>query len=80
MKVVLLEISFDEPHSSDIQVDPLEDEGGVIRSIIDELHSWDINEIKWKVKLVLLKVSLMNLILPTSKKIKWKVNVVLLEE
>ena len=36
-------------------------------------------EIKWKVKVVLLEVSLINLILRISKEMKWKVKVVLLE-
>ena len=49
-------------------------ESGVTRSIIDELHSSDM--IKWKVKVVLLEVSLMNFILWISKEIKWKVKVV----
>ena len=46
-------------------------------SIIDELHSSDM--IKWKVKVVLLEVSLMNFILGISNNIKQKMNVVLLE-
>ena len=54
----------------------MEDKGGVTRTFIDELHSSDM--IKWKVKVVLLEVSLMNFILEVSNKIKWKVNVVLL--
>ena len=39
----------------------MEGEGGVTGSIINELHSSDM--IKWKVKVVLLEVSLMNFIL-----------------
>ena len=35
-------------------------------------------EIKWKIKVVLLEVSLLKFILEVSNKIKWKVNVVLL--
>ena len=54
---------IDEHHSSDIQGDQMEVESGVIRSIIDELLLRLSNEIKWKVKMVLLEVSLMNLIL-----------------
>ena len=56
----------------------MEGQVGVIRSIIDELHSSDI---QWNGKVVLLEVSLMNLIpiLWMSKEIKWKVKVVLLE-
>ena len=37
-------------------------------------------DIKWKVKVVLLEVSLMNFILRIFKAIKWKVKVVLLDE
>ena len=55
----------------------MEDEGGVTRTIIDELHSSEM--IKWKVKVVLLVVSLMNFILGISNKIKQKMNVALLE-
>ena len=36
-------------------------------------------QIKWKVKVVLLEVSLINFILRISKEMKWKVKVVLLE-
>ena len=52
----------------------MEGEGGVTRSIIDELHSSDM--VKWKVKVVLPEVSLMNFFLGISKEIKWKVKVV----
>ena len=55
----------------------MEGESVVTRSIIDEIHSFDM--IKWKVKVVLLEVSLMNFILWISKEIKWKVKVALLE-
>ena len=55
----------------------MEGESGVTGSIIDELPSSDM--IKWKVKVVLLEVSLMNFILEISNEIKWEVNVVLLE-
>ena len=55
----------------------MEGESGVTGSIIDELPSSDM--IKWKVKVVLLEVSLMNFILGISNEIKWEVNVVLLE-
>ena len=41
----------------------MEGESGVTRSIIDELHSWDIHEIELKVKVVLLEEALMNFIL-----------------
>ena len=48
---------IDELHSWDIQGYHIEgEESGVTRSIIDELHSWVAKEIKWKVKVVLLKV------------------------
>ena len=56
----------DDFHSSDIQLDQMEGEGSVTRSIIDELHSSDM--VKWKVKVVLLEVSLLNFILGISKK------------
>ena len=52
----------------------MEDEGGVTRSIIDDLHSDDM--VKSKVKVALLEVSLMNFNLGISKEIKWKVKVV----
>ena len=55
----------------------MEGESGVTRSIIDELLSSDMS--KWKLKVVLLEVSLINLILMISNEIKGKVKVVLLE-
>ena len=58
----------------------MEGEGGVTRSVIDEFHSWDIQGDHMEGEsMVLLKVSLMNYILPISKEMKWKVKVVLLE-
>ena len=48
---------IDELHSWNIQRDLMENEGGVTRSIIDEFHFRISNEITWKVKVVLLKVS-----------------------
>ena len=48
---------IDELHSSDIQGDQVEGESGVTRSIIDELLLRISNEIKGKVKVVLLEVS-----------------------
>ena len=54
-------------------------EGGVTRSIIDELVLVISKEIKWKVKIVLPEGSMRNVILRISKEIKWKMNVVLLE-
>ena len=53
--------------SLDIQGDQMEGESGVTRNIIDLPHSSDIQEVKWKVKVVLLEVSLMNFILGISK-------------
>ena len=35
---------FHELHSSDIQGDEIEGESGVTRSIIDQLHFWDIQQ------------------------------------
>ena len=55
----------------------MEDDRVVTRSIIDERHSSDM--IKWKVKVVLLEVSLMNFLVGISNKIKQKMNLVLLE-
>ena len=49
---------IDEPNSSDIQRDQMAGKSGVTRSIIDELHSSDMS--KWKVKVVLIEVSLMD--------------------
>ena len=57
----------------------MEGESPVTRSIVDELHSLDIQGDKFKVKVVLLEVSLMNFILGISKEFKWKVKVVFLE-
>ena len=57
----------------------MEGESRVTRSIIVELHSSDIQGDKFKVKVVLLEVSLMNFILGIFKDFHWKVKVVLLE-
>ena len=57
----------------------MEGKGGVTRSIIHEVHSSDIHGIKWKVKVLLIEVSLLQFILRISTDIKWKVKVVLLE-
>ena len=54
---------IDEVHSWDIQRDEREGESGVTRSINDNFILWISNEIKWKVKVVLLEVSLMNFFL-----------------
>ena len=56
---------IDQLHSSVIQGDQTEFKGGVTRSIIDELHS--LHLVKWKVKVVLIEVSLMNFNLGISK-------------
>ena len=58
---------IDELLSSDIQGDQIEGESGDIRIIIDELHSGISKEMKWKKKVVLLEVSLINSILWISK-------------
>ena len=68
---------IDELHSWEIQREQMEDESGVTRSIIAELHSSDM--VKRKVKVALLEVTLMNFILGISNDIKGKVKVVLLE-
>ena len=51
----------------------MEGESGVTRSIIDEFILLISQEIKWKVKVVLLDVSLMNFILARCKETQWKV-------
>ena len=70
---------IDELLSLNIHRDQKEDESGVTRFIIDKCHSYDIQEIKEIVKVVLLEISLMNFIYRISKEIKWKVKVVLFE-
>ena len=57
----------------------MEGEIGVTRSIIDQVHSWDIKRDQMEGEGVLLEVSLRNFILRISKEIKWKVKVVLHE-
>ena len=54
-------------------------ENGVTRSIIDDLHSSDIQEIECKVKVLLVEVFLMNFNLRISNVIKWNIKVVLLD-
>ena len=57
----------------------MECESGVTRSIIDELHSLNIQVDQMEGEsMALLKVSSMNLILVMSKEIKWQVKLVLL--
>ena len=55
----------------------MEGDGCVTGSIIDELHSFDL--VIWKIKVVLLEVSLMNFNLGICKEIKGKVKVEFLE-
>ena len=57
----------------------MEGASGVSRSMIDEILLRISKEIEWKVKVVLLEVSLMKFILRISNEIKWKVKVVLLD-
>ena len=59
-------IIIDEFNFSDIQQDQIEGESGVTGDIVDELHSGISKDIKWKVKVVLLELSLMNFILGIS--------------
>ena len=54
---------IDEVRSRDIQRDEREGESGVTRSINDNFILRISNEIKWKVKVLLLEVSLMNFFL-----------------
>ena len=65
---------IDEPHCLNIQGDQMEGESDVTRSIIDDFVSSD--PVKWKAKVVLLEVSLMNFNLGISKVIKSEVKVV----
>ena len=60
----------DELHSWVIQRGEMDGESGVTRSIIDELDSFE--PAKWKVKVDLLEVSLVNFIFRISNKIKWR--------
>ena len=57
----------------------MEGESGFIRSIIFELHSWDLLGDQMERKSGVLEVLLMNFILGIFKEIKRKVKVVLLE-
>ena len=54
-------------------------EGGVTRSIIDEIRSWDSQRDQVEDESGVLEVSLMKFILGISKEIKRKVKVVLLD-
>ena len=67
---------IDEDHSSVFQRDQMEGKSGITRSIIDELPS---RNIKLKVKVVLLEVSLMNFILRITNESKWNLKVVFFE-
>ena len=49
----------------------MEGESGVTSSVIDEVHSADIQGDQMEGKVVLLVLSLMNFILRMSKEIKW---------
>ena len=70
---------IDEIHSWDIQGDDMESESGVTRSINMNFILWISKLIKYKLKMVLLEVSLINVIVRISNEIEWKVKVVLLE-
>ena len=48
----------------------MEGEIGVTRSIIDELHSSEIQGVKWKVKVMLVEVLLMNFMLQIFNEIQ----------
>ena len=77
VKVVLLEV-IDKLHSWDVEGNQMERERGVTRTLIKFVLPIS-KEIKYKVKVVLLEVSLMNFILQISNENKWKVKVVSLE-
>ena len=57
----------------------MEGVSGVTGSIIDELHSSDIQRDQMEGEIVLLELSLMNFLLRISKEINWKVKLVLLK-
>ena len=57
---------IEELHSWDIQVDQMEGERGVTRSIIDELYSLDIQRDQMERESGSVEVSLMNFILRES--------------
>ena len=58
----------------------MEGESGISGSIMDELHSWDIQRDQTeRESMVLLEVTSMNVIFGINKEIKWKVKVVLVE-
>ena len=54
-------------------------ESGVTGSIIDEIHSSDIQGVEMEGESGVTRSIIENFILPTSKDIKWKVKVVLLK-
>ena len=58
---------IDALHSSDIQRDQMKGENGVTGSIMINFILGISKEIKWKVKVLLLEVSLMNFILEIFK-------------
>ena len=70
---------IDELLSSDLQGDQTVDECGVTRSINMNFILRISKHIKYKVKVVLLELSLLNFILGISNEIKWNVNVVVLD-
>ena len=49
----------------------MEGESGVTPSVIDQIHSWDIQGDQMEREICVLEVSLMNFILRKSKEIKW---------
>ena len=58
----------------------MECQSGGTRSIIDELHSWDIQGDQMEVEsMVLLELSTMKFMLGMAEKTKWKVKVAVLE-
>ena len=58
----------------------MESESGISGSIMDELHSWDIQGDQMEgERMVLPEVTSMKFIFGISKEIKWKLKVVLLE-
>ena len=67
---------IDELHCLDIQGDQIEGEKNVLHEVssINLIRIFGMSkEIKWKLKVLILEVSLMNFILAISKETKWKV-------
>ena len=67
---------IDELHSSDVQRDEMEGEGGFTPSIIDEPHSSDIQGDQMEGESCVTRSIIYGLLLRISNEMKWKVKVV----